>query len=279
MRIVTDSVADLTPSDVARHQVKVQPAYLVLNGATYKDDGTLDRDWFYRQLADAAVAPTTAAPAPEEFLSTYRTLADEGAEDAIVLAAASSVSSIYDHALVAANWFSGRMCIHVVDTMQVSMGVGWMVKEVAEWVEQQVPVADILERVTGLRARTQVLGLLDSISYLRRSGRVGWVAGGFASLLRIKPLFAFEQGAARLFARVRTHARGRAVLLQRISRLRPFRRIAILHSGADAAAISWLRDELRALDGDLSMPVVEIGAAFATHVGPGCLGVAVVSAA
>lgn len=275
VRVLTDSVADLPQSFVDQFRIKVVPVYLMVDGQTYRDDGMLDRDRFYRQLSSAAKPPTTAAPAPREFYEAYDDLAADGAETIVALVTSSTVSSIYNHAQVAASSFDVAS-VHVVDTRQISMGLGWLVVEAAARLEAGEPVLEVLDRVSALRSRTRVLGLIDAIAYLRRSGRVGWVSGAFAELLRIKPLISFHQGEANLLGRVRTSARGVRALMSQIEAAGPVDRLSLLHARADAQVLGQAQDELAALFPSLDIPVIDIGAVFATHVGPRCVGVALI---
>jgi DegV family protein with EDD domain len=278
VRVLTDSVADLPRSLVDQFQIKVVPVYLVVDGQTYRDDGMLDRDRFYQQLSSVATPPTTAAPAPREFYEAYADLVADGAETIVALVTSSTVSSIYDHAQVAASSFDA-VPVHVVDTRQISMGLGWLVIEAAERLEAGEPVQDVLNQVSAIRSRTRVLGLIDALAYLRRSGRVGWVSGAFAELLRIKPLISFYQGKANLLGRVRTSARGMRALMAQIEATGPVDRLSLLHARADIGTLGQAQDQLAALFPDLDIPVIDIGAVFATHVGPRCVGVALIAGA
>ena len=275
MRILTDSAADLPQAYVTRFQIGVVPVHVSLNGKTRPDDDTLDLEWFYGELAHLRVPPTTAAPAPSEFARAYARLADEGAEEIIAILTASTLSSLHDHALIAAREFKETR-VHVVDGTQVSMGLGWLVVRAAEFLGDGMPVPQVIDRVMSLRARTRVLGVIDSIDYLRRSGRVGWISTAVANLLSIKPLIVLEGGNVRQLGRVRTHRRGLQSVVLRVRSAFPLERLAILHSGASAASVAQLADEFSALLPWLEIPVVNVGPAFATHVGPGCVGVAFV---
>ena len=276
VRIVTDSVADLPPDYADEHQIRVLPVYLTVNGQTFLDDGSLDRDWFYGQLDQVSERPTTAAPAPQEFQKVYEGLASEGAEEIIALFTASTLSSLYNHAVIAAQQFDqGR--VHVVDTAQVSVGVGLQVMAAAEMVTRGEPVARIVERVEVLRKRTRILGVLESADYLRRSGRVRWGPATMAHLLRIKPLIGFYDGAAQSLGRVRTLLRGVRAIVERISTIGALERLAILHTRTNAEAVCHLQECLAARYPGTRAPVIDVGAVFAAHIGPGCLGVALIA--
>jgi len=141
VRILTDSAADLPQAYVTRFQIGVVPIHVSLNGEAHLDDGTLDLDWFYRELSHLRVPPTTAAPAPQEFTRAYAQLAAEGAEEIIAIVTASTLSSLHDHAQIAARKFREARG-HVVDGTQVSMGLGWLVVRAAE----QAPTARLSRR-------------------------------------------------------------------------------------------------------------------------------------
>jgi len=131
-----------------------------------------------------------------------------------------------------------------------------------------------MRQVISLQARTRILGVIDSIDYLRRSGRVGWISTAVANLLSIKPLIVLERGEVRQSGRVRTHRCGLRSVVRQAKGAFPLERLAILHSGASVVSVAQLEDEFSALLPRLEIPVVNVGPAFATHVGPGCVGVA-----
>ncbi len=278
IRVLTDSVADVPRDLLQRYQIRVLPVYLMLDGQTYLDDGGLEPDWFYQELARVQVPPTTAAPSPKEYVGAYEALAAEGAEEIIVLCAASTVSSLYDHAVLASQEFDGAR-VHVVDTLQVTMGMGWMVVEAAHLVAAGRPIAEVLSSLHAMRARTRVYGVLDSVDYLRRSGRVGWAASSVADLLQIRPVIAFEQGEAKLQGRVRLSRRGVRALVKLVGAVQPVSHVAILHSGVDDQLLDEFQTAIGALVPDLETPIISVGGIFATHVGPRCLGVALVRTA
>lgn len=275
--VVTDSVADLPPAWIERYRVRVLPVYLILNGQSYRDDGALDRDWFYAQLATLQEKPTTAAPAPMEFGNAYKALAAEGVREIIAVFTASQVSSIFDHASLAARQV-GEVQVWTVDSRQISMGIGWQVVAAAESVERGTPISETVLQLERMRERTCVYGVLDSLDYLRRSGRVSLAGARMGDLLKIKPLIRFAGGEAAIIGRVRTQARALDRLVTLVREAAPLERLAIIHSRAVPEAIGYLQQALSPMAPDLPIPTMEVGTVFATHIGPGGLGVALVSA-
>ncbi|HOU13192.1 MAG TPA: DegV family protein [Anaerolineae bacterium] len=278
IRIITDSVADIPPELIQRLNIKVVPIHLIMGKQSYLVDGFGDHGWFYRELLQSSVMPTTAAPSPEKFLRMYRELVAEGAEDIIGLFAAANVSSLYDHALLAAQELSGAR-VSVLDTGQISMGIGWLALIAAEAAARGDSMAEIETLVKAARARTQVFGLLDSLEYLRRSGRVGWATTQVVTLLQIKPMISFADGEARLIGRVRTHQRALQQMVDLVKGLTPLEKLAVLHAHTEPAAVMRLQEALAPYAPEQPPLVVEVGPIFGAHVGPGALGVALVRGA
>lgn len=278
IRIITDSVADIPPHLIRQFNIKVVPVYLSMGPVNYLVDGASDYGWFYRELLESTVMPKTAAPAPDEFLQAYRELVDEGARDIIGLFAAAKVSSIYNHAVLAAQDLPDAH-VHLFDTGQVSMGLGWLALMAAAAAAGGAEVAEIVSLVKCACMRTTVLGMLDSSEYLRRSGRVGWAAAKLVSLLQIKPMISFADGEAQLIGRVRTHQRAFQSMVDLVMTMAPLEKLAVLNAYADPTAVTRLSEALAPYTPGASPLMVQVGPIFGAHVGPGALGVALVRAA
>jgi DegV family protein with EDD domain len=275
IRIVTDGVADIPPHLIEQFNIKVVPIYLMMGQTSHLVGVSTDYGWFYRELLTSDVMPKTAAPAPAEFLQAYQEMVAEGARDIIGLFASSNVSSLYNHALLAAQQVTGAT-VHVFDTGQVSMGIGWVVLMAAEAMARGASLAEIKALITYACARTSVLGMLDSPEYLRRSGRVSWAAAKLVSLLQIKPMIAFAAGEAQLIGRVRTHQRALQHMVDTVMTMSPLQKLAVLHAHTDPAVVMRLSEALAPYAPDKSPLVVEVGPIFGAHVGPGAVGVALI---
>lgn len=275
IRLITDSVADL-PRDIAQqYNIQVIPVHVILGEQRYLDNGTLSHDSFYQALYEGNVYPSTAAPAPHTFLKAYQQLANEGAEHIIALFAASNVSSIFAHAQIAAQQLD-TATVHLVDTTQVSMGIGGLVQLAAEAITQGASLEATIDLVTAARKRTQILGILNSVQHLQRSGRVSWAVARFVELLHIKPLISFVHGEAQLIGRVRTYHRAYQRLVTLITQRTPLERVTVIHSRAKPQWITQLQQAMFALTPEQEVRVIEVGPVFGSHVGAQCLGVALI---
>ncbi len=276
VRIVTDSVADIPWDLVHRLRIAVVPIPLLIEGRSYLADASLNLAWVYDTLTRTPEKLTTAAPPPTTFLETFRRLAAEGAQEIVALFTPASLSSITNNARIAARKLQ-KVRVHFAEARQVTMGLGWQAIAAAEAAAQGRTAEEIIAMIETMHPRTLVLGILDTLQHLHRSGRVAWVAGHIVRLLRIKPVIAFYEGEATLISRVRTHRRALAYMVTRIRKATPLERLAILHSGASDEEIAHLSQQLLPIAPQQPIPVVQIGPIFSTHIGPRALGAALVS--
>ncbi|HEY4687802.1 MAG TPA: DegV family protein [Anaerolineae bacterium] len=278
IRIVTDSTADI-PDDYARElDITVVPVYVIFGAQSYQDCVTLTREEFYQRLASANPLPTTSSPSAGDFAEVYRRLQDNGAEAVVSIHVAAKLSGVQNAARSGASAVPD-LPVTIVDSEQVTMGLGWQAIEAARTARAGKSVAEIVEAVTRLKSRVRVFALLDTLEFVRRSGRVGWATAAIGQLLRVKPLVEVRDGAVLSVDRVRTRSHGIQRLKELVAEQGPLRSLTMLHTRAHEAA-SKVADEFRALYTSLRDPIhiAEATTAIGTYAGSQALGVACVVA-
>jgi len=270
--LVTDSTSDLPGEIINRHAIEVVPAILNLGKTSFKDGEGMTREDFYERLPDLMSSPTTSAPSVGSFQACYEKLLTGGAEIILSIHPPDILSGIFNAARLAAESFGGR--VHVLDSGQLSLGLGFQVIAAAEAVARNAVFEEILEMVMSVKQRVRVMALLDTMEYLRRSGRVSWTKAMVGGLLNLKPLIELRYGMVKRIGQARTRTQGIQRLVESINKWGPHEKIAILHTNAELTARQFLED----LNINLSHPaiVVNVTTVIGTHVGPNGLGFAVV---
>jgi DegV family protein with EDD domain len=278
IRIVTDSTCDLPKSVVEEHRITVSPLYINVGGQSYLDGVDLSREEFYTQLPSYSVPPTTAVPGHETFARTYRTLAEDGASEILSLHISPSLSGMLDVARIAAAEVSEIVQVSVLDSRQLSLGLGFSVLAAARAAADGHSMDQILALLEDQIPRTRVFAALDTMEYLRRSGRVNHLVANIGNLLRIKPLLIMNDGVASS-ERVRTQQGAYGRLVQLVRDLGPLEELALVHTNApDRAEALWM--QARTLYPHISEPLsVDVTPVLGTHLGPGAVGFAAVAAA
>jgi DegV family protein with EDD domain len=270
--LVTDSTADIPAGLATRHAIEVVPAMVNVDGRSYVDGSGISREEFYNLLPKLAVPPTTSAPSVGDFQLRYERLLKAGAACVLSIHPADKLSGIFNAARLAAQDFGDR--VRVLDSGQVSLGLGFQVLMAAEALARGAVLDQTLAVVEAVGRRARVIALLETIEYVRRSGRVSWARAMIGSLLHIQPLIELRFGIVERLGQARTRAQGILRLTEVLNSWGPLDRLAVLHTNAEAAARQLLED----LKSRVSVPplLVNVTTAIGTHVGPNCLGLAAV---
>jgi DegV family protein with EDD domain len=186
VKVVTDSTADIPEELAAELEITIVPCNVHFGLETYRDGIELSKEEFYTKLKTSPILPTTSAPAAGLFEITYRELASE-TDQILSIHLASALSAIYNSAYLGAKAVSG-VEITLIDSGQVSMGLGWLVISAAQAAQEGQPLAQIVALVEDTRPRVRVFAALDTLEYLRKGGRVGKTVAALGTLLNIKPL-------------------------------------------------------------------------------------------
>jgi DegV family protein with EDD domain len=275
IKIVTDSTCDLPAAIVAEYDITVIPLYINIGSKGYLDGIELSRPDFYTLLPDCDPLPTTAVPGSERFKQVYEALADQGATQILSIHISHSLSATVDVARVAAQETTA-VSVTVFDSGQLSLGIGLLVETAAKLARDGRSLTDIITRLKQQGSRTHVFAALDTLEFLRRSGRMNNVVAGLGSLLQIKPILKMHNGQP-TSERVRTSGRAIQRLITLLSEQGPLERVAMLHTNA-AAGAEALRQKIQHLLPPGDILSVDITPVIGTHIGPGAVGYVCISA-
>jgi DegV family protein with EDD domain len=271
VKIVTDSTADIPEELAAELEITIVPCNVHFGLETYRDGLELSKEEFYSKLKTSSTLPTTSAPAVGLFEATYENLASE-TDQILSIHVASTLSAIYNSAHLGAEAVSG-VEITLIDSGQVSMGLGWLVIAAARAAQEGQPLAQIGALVEDMRPRVRVFAALDTLEYLRKGGRVGKTVAALGTLLNIKPLVEVRDSAVLPLERVRTRRKSIQRLIELVAELGPLEELAVLHTNAPQEA-QRLAEEISFLHPLERILIAEAGVIIGTHAGPNGLGVA-----
>jgi DegV family protein with EDD domain len=271
---VTDSTSDLTDEMIDRHSIQVVPTILVVDGKSFADGRGLTREEFYNRLPNMINPPTTAAPAPGEFSACYEKLLADGCDRVLSFHPPLALTGIVNAAQTAADGFGDR--VSVIDTGQLTLGLGFQVLAAAESAEKGSTLEEVLAAVKNTRMRVKLIAVLDTMLYIKRSGRVNWAKAALGGLLNLKPIIALTEGRVESMGAARTTHQGYQRLLEMLLEMGRLERLVILHTNAEGRACQFLAD----IKTDLpNVPLINVTTVIGTHVGPNGLGFVAVKAA
>jgi DegV family protein with EDD domain len=276
IKIVTDSTCDL-PAEIIRDlDITVIPLYINFGDKGYLDGVEISRRDFYERLPYCNPLPTTATPGIDTFKNTYMRLAAEGATEILSIHISISLSATVNTARAAAGQTSAPQ-VTVFDSQQLSLGTGLLVRDAAQAAAEGKTMAAILEMLAEKTTRTYVFAALETLEYLRRSGRMNAAVAALGNALRIKPLLKMNQGQPTA-ERVRTHRRALERLIELVTELGPLEELALVHTNAIHAAENLYR-KARHLFPVVGKPLsVDVTPVLGANLGPGVVGFTCVAA-
>jgi DegV family protein with EDD domain len=272
--IVTDSTSDLPKYLAEQHEIEVIPTILILDGQEYADGNGISRDDFYDQLPSLRTPPTTAAPSIGDFASRYDSLFARGCDHILSIHPPGKLTNIVNSAHQAAQDFPGK--ITVLDSGSLSLGLGFQAIAAAEAAEDGLDAA--LDAIKSTREQLRVYAALDTMEYLRRSGRVPGAVAALGGLLSIKPLIELAEGEVKAIGAVRTTSQANQRILNLLLQGGELERLAVLHTGAESRAKDFLNTLMQTASQSVPRDIllVNVTTVIGTHVGPHGLGFAAV---
>lgn len=278
MIIVTDSAADLKREEIESLGIVIAGLHIQFpEGGVCAED--MSADEFYSRLkAMEPDIPSTSQPSSGMFAAIYQKIADLK-EEILSIHISSGLSGTIESARVGASHILGAE-IHFHDSQTLSGGQRFQVIAAAMAARAGWKVDAILERLKAIRAQTEVVYTLDTLTYLARGGRIGRVQALAGSILRLKPIIKVDKkdGKYSTVGKERTIQRSlesiRDYLLEVYGPLTPLQ-VSVMHGQFNQQA----NELARLLQEKLNvarLDILRISPVLGVHTGPGVVGAAVV---
>lgn len=276
VKIISDSTCDLTRELLERYQVTVLPLHVLLGDTEYLDGSNITPDTIYAWSDQNKTTPKTSAPSVAEAVELFRPYAEAG-DELICFSISDTMSSSGNSMRLAAQELEAEDRIHVIDSENLSTGVGHLVILAAELAQAGKPAEEIIRSVEAMRPLVRSSFVVDTLVYLHRGGRCGGLTALAGSMLRLHPKIIVENGSMIVGKKYR--GKIDKVILNYVQdmeeELKQARedRIFITHSNCDDATVQAVYDYLDSLQHFKEIFITSAGSVISSHCGPGTLGV------
>ena len=276
VRIITDSASDMSPAE--HPALAVLPLSVTFGTDVYMDGIDIDHQRFYEMLVERDELPKTGQVNPYAFSQAIAE-AREAGDEAVIITVGAKLSGTNQSARTALAEAPGGD-VYVVDSNNVTLGERVLVEYALRLVNEGRSAAQIAAAVEAVRDRVVVIGLLETLEYLVRGGRLSAAAGAVGTLLNVKPVVAAEDGLIVQLGKARGSKNGRNLLNQKVEKAGGIdfsMPLALGYTGlSDAVLKKYIEDSAALWAGHTEgeLPVHTIGATIGTHVGPGAVAVA-----
>lgn len=276
VKIVTDSLSDITSDLAGELGVTVVPLTVLFGHEQYLDRVTITTDEFYDRLVNDSVWPTTTQPTPAAFAEVYKELAKE-ADGILVITVSSKLSGTYQSALGAKDMIDSECRIEVVDSTKVAMSLGLIVIAAAGKAREGASLDDLVKFAKEAIDRSHFVVYFDTLAYLAKGGRIGKAKELMGSVLSVKQILTIKEGEMAPLTRKRSLSAGMDYLYSYVMGCRSVEELAVEHTTT--------LDEADRLAGRLGQSFPDkhiyrstVSPVLGVYGGPGAIAVAVLEA-
>lgn len=271
VQLIIDSASDLTLEEAKALGVKLIPIPINFGEQEYLSGVNITQEEFYNKLASCKELPTTSQPAPYEFEKAFREVKEAG-DEAVVLCISSALSGTYQSAKAIAQDYSD--CVWVVDTLSVTIGQRLLLDYALQLREKGYNAKRLAEEIENAKTRLTVYGIVNTLDYLVKGGRLSKAAGAAGTLLGIRPVLTVRDGVLQVISKARGIKAAHAALNKLVEETTQDTNMPsmVAHTGTDDADLTAF---LESADLKWSMvPRGIVGSTVGTHTGPHliCLG-------
>lgn len=274
--IMTDSTSDIPKEIIEEYGIEVVPLRILYKDAEYKDQVEISSEEVYRRLTHEI--PSTSLPSPAEVLSLFERLKVEGFTHVLAIHISSGLSGTAQMIQNLSNQAEG-LVIKVIDSKNISMGLGYTVIEAARKLAQNVNFDTLVAHAEKTLSKMKVYFVLETLEYLKKGGRIGKVAGTLGQILNLKPIITVnEDGVYTTHAKVRGRKQSINRLYNTIKEhlAKPMNNVAVCHGAAKEEAME-LFERIKSVGNVGELLISHVSPVIGVHTGPGTLGVVVYS--
>lgn len=275
IRIVADSTCDLSRELIEQHNIEILPLHIMLGDKEYLDGINVTPSDLYKWSDENKSTPHTSAPSISDAISLFEKVMVNG-DEIIAFAISSSMSASCETMQIAAQNLDACDRISVIDSANLSTGIGLLVVEAATMAEQGMARDLIVQQIEKLKPNVRASFVVDTLTYLHRGGRCSSVAALAGGALKLHPKIVVENGA--MSATKKYRGKYSNIVLEYVKDMEPSLkkakpdRIFITHSGMDPDIVDSVRNYLRELNIFNEVIETRAGSVISSHCGPGTLG-------
>jgi DegV family protein with EDD domain len=277
--IVTDSDCSLPPALSSEYHIMQVPIIINFGDRSYTTGIDVNDRTLFEMVNRLNKLPSTSAPAPDAFAKVFKAAFADGYDTVVCITVSSVISATYNAAVIARDMMP-KKDITVIDSLNLSLGQGFMAMAASKAAARGASPAEIKALVENMNKRTHIYGVLPTLKYLAMSGRVKKLAAGMADTLSIKPILTSRDGKLDLLEKVRTQRKANDRLLELVKIAingKPIEKLGFIHVNNPQGAGEIYERLSQMVPCPDDALVAEFTAGLSVHTGEGVVGIAVVT--
>ena len=276
VKIISDSTCDLSHDLLEKYDISILPLHILLREEEYEDGRDITIEEIYDWSEAHNETPKTSAPSIDRAIELFEPHIKKGCE-IVCFSISGTMSASGNIMRMAAEQLGAESQIHVIDSQNLSTGIGLLVVEAATMAKEGRTAKEIVQRMEELIPRVRASFVVDTLVYLHRGGRCSGLAAMAGGALKLHPRIQVTDGVMQSGKKYRgsmnkvilSYVKDMEGELKAADRTRVF----ITHSGCSSEIVEQVRQYLEGLDIFSEILETRAGGVVSSHCGPGTLGV------
>lgn len=277
VKIIADSTCDLSPDLIEKYGIEILPLHIVLDDKEYEDGITITPDEIYVWSDENKATPKTSALSMDVAVEAFKKCIDAG-DDVVCFSISGQMSTTVNVMRLAVEELDAADKIFVIDSENLSTGIGLQVIEAAVMAQKGIGAKEIADKINEIKKRVRASFVVDTLTFLHRGGRCSGVAAFAGSALKLHPRIAVSEGKMAPGKKYRGGNISRVIMQyaqdmeESLKNAEP-ERVFITHSGCSDETINEVKAYLESLNIFNEILITRAGCVVSSHCGPNTLGV------
>ena len=279
IRIITDSNSGIPVDDAIELGVTVLPMPFSIDEEVYFEQESLTQEQFYEELVAGKNIMTTQ-PSPGQVMGIWDEALKEY-DEIVYIPMSSGLSGSYQTAAMLAEDYEGK--VYVVNNQRISVTQRQSVLDALRLIEAGKSAKEIKDILEEDRFNSSIYLMVDTLVYLKKGGRITPAAAALGTLLKLKPVLQIQGDRLDAFAKARTVSQAKSIIINAIksdidkrfgglSKENISLHMAYAH---DLDRILEFKEDVMKEFPGFDINLYPLSLSVATHIGPGCIALAV----
>lgn len=275
IKIICDSTAYIPEKLIKEYAISVIPLSVIFETESFKET-EIDNETFHKKMEKSPNIPTSSQPSIDELYNMFENFINEG-NSIVGIFMSSELSGTFSSVnlvknMILENYPDAK--IEVIDSRITCMPMGFAVIEAAKAAQQGKKIEEVTCEVYKILNNCRILFIPDSLTYLKKGGRIGGAEALLGTILQVKPILTVEEGKATVFDKVRTKKRAVARMIEKFIgdvNEKELRGVAVQHINSVDEAIELANNIKEKLG--VQVEICDISPVIGVHVGPKAIGI------
>lgn len=280
VKIISDSTCDLSQEILNRYDIDIIPLHILKGEEELEDGPDIDIHALYEWADANKTTPKTSAPSIETAMRIMKTYLDEGKE-LVCFSISEEMSTSGNVMRMAAEELEAEERVTVIDSRNLSTGIGLLVVEAAIMVGEGKSRAEIEQKINELIPQVRASFVVDTLVYLHRGGRCSAASALIGGALSLHPMIVVKDGkmdaSKKYRGKISNVINSYAHDLETAMKNAHTDRVFITHSTCDDIIVGQVREYIESLGVFDEIIETRAGGVVSSHCGPGTLGVLFIS--